>query len=257
MADFPDQAKRQLGYFHGLSKTPTESNQNVYESQYKSSHTVKSKEVWADSIAWAPDLATADTEASTNSAVTKYTLNPLTEIPGSNGQSWYLNISGAFIRPFISPVDVPHETTNLPSDGYQILLYQNDNTLITPTEGAWIVDYYAGIVKFAEGYTPANLGWGIPKLTCYVYTGNTLSGSSTSSTVKTEAFVLSSTDISSKYVTLTQVPQAKEKVLVFVENGLKGELNIDYDIITNTINWSGFSLESLLNIGDKLTVFYW
>lgn len=254
MADFSDAAKRQLGYFHGLSKTPTEENQNVYESQYKSSHTVRLNEVWADEVAWAADIIAADAEAIANPAVTKYTLNILTEIPGSNGQSWYLNDSGLFVRPFISPVDVPHTVTNLPSHGYQLLLYRNDETLITPTEGSWNVDYYAGIIKFAEGYTPFDLGWGVPKVTVFVYTGQS---SSTSLSVKTENFVLTTTDISNKYVELSSVPQVKEKVLIFVEGGMKGELDVDYTLVLSRIDWNGLLWENLLAVNDKLTIYYW
>ena len=255
MADFPDSAKRQLGFFHGLSKVPTESSQYVYESKYKSAHSVSSKDVWVDEIAYAETETEADNEASSNLAVQKYELNSLTMIPGSNGQSWYLDDNGTFVRPFISPVDIPHSQTNNPSFGYEIKLYDSNNNLITPTEGAWLVDYYAGIVKFAEGYTPSDLGWGTPKITCYVYTGKTLESSLNNQDV--EIIILNNTDINNKYITLSRTPLDATDVLVFVDGGPKGEYDVDYTVSSNVITWSGLAWENLLEENDKLSILYW
>ncbi len=256
MAEFPDVAKRQLGFFHGLSKVPTEATQQVYESKYKSAHSVKSNEIWSDTIAYAVDVAAADIEAGTNPAVTKYTLQSLTEIAGSNGQAWYLDNAGTFVRPFISPVDIPNIITNNPSDGYQGLLYQQDNTIITPTEGSWVFDYYAGIVKFAESFTPTDMGWGIPKISCYVYTGTT-GGGSGGNTEQIDEFVLSGTDITNKYLVLSNTPITATKVMIFINGGLKGQLNVDYHIIGNQINWNGNLWDGILTTSDILTVLYW
>lgn len=255
MADFPDIAKRQLGFFHGLSKVPTESTQNVYESKYKSAHSVRNNDIWTEMINYAVDITAADSEAASNSAVTKYIMQSLTMIPGSNEQSWYLNDGGIFIRPYIDPVDIPHSTTNDPSYGFQVLLYQSNNTIITPTEGSWLVDSYAGIIKFAEGYTPSNMGWGTPKITCYVYTGET--GGNSGNSEEVQRITLNSTDISNKFITLSQDPVNSNKVLIFVEEGLKGEQNIDYTIINNQIDWDGYDWDGNLSVGDVLTVLYW
>ncbi len=252
MAEFPDVAKRQLGFFHGLSKVPTSSTQQVYESKYKSAHSVKSNEIWSDPIAYAANTSAADAEATVNLAVTKYTLQSLTEIAGSNGQAWYLDNIGTFVRPFISPVDIPHPTTNSPSDGYQGLLYQSDNTIITPTEGSWLFDYYAGIVKFAEGFTPSDMGWGIPKISCYVY-----SGATGGNTEDVEEFVLTGTNITNKYITLSNVPTTSTKVMIFINGGLKGQLNTDYHIVGNQINWNGDLWDGVLTSSDILTILYW
>jgi len=255
MADFPDVAKRQLGFFHGLSKVPTESTQYVYESKYKSAHSVRSSDIWTDNITYAADKAAADSEAANNSAVTKYTMQSLTMIPGSNGQAWYLEIGGKFIRPYISPVDVPHSTTNEPSFGYEIELYQENNTLITPTEGAWLVDYYAGIIKFAEGYEPSTLGWGTPKISCYVYTGET--GDSLGNAEEVERFTLNLTNITNKYVELQHTPVQPHKIITFVEEGMKGILAVDFMLVDNKIDWNGYEWDGVLEVNDKLTVIYW
>lgn len=172
--------ERQNAFFHSLSKATTNSTQYVFESKYKSAHSVKGSEIWADVISYCADSAAADAEATANAAVEKYTQVTLTEIPGSNGQAWYINNAGTFVRPWISPVDVPNSTTNAPSDGFQANLYTSTRTLVTPTAGVWFVDYYAGIVHFEVGSTPVDLGYGTPKITCYVYTGAYGAGTSTS-----------------------------------------------------------------------------
>ena len=175
--------ERQNAFFHSLSKVATNSTQYVFESKYKSAHSVKGSEIWADTIAYCANSAAADAEATANAAVKKYTQVALTEIPGSNGQAWYINKAGTFVRPWISPVDVPNSTTNDPSDGFQANLYTSTGTLVTPTAGVWFVDYYAGIVHFEVGSTPANLGYGTPKITCYVYTGAYGAGTSSGGTL--------------------------------------------------------------------------
>ena len=94
-----DSSKRQLSYFHALSKAPSESSQNVYESLYKSAHSLRATDVWGDAVAYAVDVTAADSEAGSNPAVTKHTLVSLTEVPGSNGQAYYLEVGGVFIKP--------------------------------------------------------------------------------------------------------------------------------------------------------------
>ena len=163
--------QRKLAYFHALGKAMTEGNQEVYESRYKSSHNVRLTEVWSDFISTAVTYSAAVAESVSNSAVTLYTQVTMTELPGSNGQTYYYNSGGTFIRPWISPVDVPNTITNTPSDGYQVQLFRGNGTPIYLTEGAWAVDYYAGVIHFAVDYTPANLGWGAIKASFFQYTG--------------------------------------------------------------------------------------
>lgn len=166
--------ERKSGYFHSLSKAITNETQYPFESKFKSSHTIKYDEVWAESIPYCPDVASADTFALNNNLIIKkYELKELTEIPGSNGQAWYIN-DNKFVRPFISPVDVTETLTNMPSIGFEAKLYKNNGTFISSSSGVWFIDYYAGIVHFESGYTPNDLGYGIPKLTVYSYIGKTV-----------------------------------------------------------------------------------
>lgn len=166
--------ERKSGYFHSLSKAITNESQYPFESKFKSSHTIKYDEVWAETIPYCLDTASADIFTSNNtSIIKKYELKELTEIPGSNGQAWYIN-DNKFVRPFISPVDIVDESTNMPSIGFEAKLYKNNGTYISSTSGVWYIDYYAGIVHFESGYTPADLGYGIPKITVYTYIGKTV-----------------------------------------------------------------------------------
>ena len=96
--------ERKGGYFHSLSKAITNETQYPFESKYKSSHTIKYDEVWTDNISYCPDTISADLFVQNNpSIIKKYTQVLLTEIPGSNGQAWYIN-DNKFVRPFISIV---------------------------------------------------------------------------------------------------------------------------------------------------------
>ncbi len=172
MAQPNSNTKINRGYFHGLSKVQTEAAQYTFESNYKSSHSVRAHDVWLDSVPYAINATQADEQAILYpSILQKYTQISLTEIAGSNGQAWYLDDAGVFVRPWISPVDVPSQERNLPSFGYQMTLYRQNGMQIPPTIGVWDVDYYAGMVLFQADTTPQILGWGIPKVTCYTYIG--------------------------------------------------------------------------------------
>lgn len=183
MAQLSITEQRKLAYFHALGKVMTESQtQYVFNSAYKSSHNVRSSEIWANEVAYVSSTTMADSEASINPAVTKVTLGELTMIPGSNGEAYYFDSGGTFIRPWISPVDVPNQITNLPSTGYELKLYDSSDSQIGGTTGAWTVDYYAGIIHFGNGYTPSDMGWGTPKATFYYYSGE-FGGASGSETI--------------------------------------------------------------------------
>jgi hypothetical protein len=188
MGSLSQNEQRKLAYFHALGKAMSENTQEVYESKYKSSHNVRLNEIWSDDIAYAPDFLTAFAESLVNSAVTFFSGMTLSQIGGSNGQAYAYISGGTFIRPLISPVDIPHPQTNLPSVGYQFSLYRGDGTPITITEGAWAVDYYAGIIHFAQGYTPADLGWGAIKGSFFQYSGNYGASGSTSGAFTTAYF---------------------------------------------------------------------
>ena len=188
MGSLSSNEERKLAYFHALSKSMTENTQEVYESRYKSSHNMRLNEIWSDNIGFAIDYASAVTESISNPAVTLYSGVTLSEIFGSNGQAYNYYSGTTFIRPWISPVDVPDPITNEPSIGYQVQLFKGDNTPIGLTEGAWSVDYYTGIIHFGEFNTPTYLGWGAVKAIFFQYTGNYAQSGGTAGAFNTVVF---------------------------------------------------------------------
>ena len=200
-----NELKIETSFFHVLGKVFIKQGQNVFESDYKSSHNIAKTEIWTSLVPYAANSTVADGYASTMSQVTKYNNVRLYPLQGSNQQVWFYdrnpttfgtsdaNASGykpqSFTRPWISPVDAPNSVTNLPSYGYNVTLKDGSGTTIGAGDGTWEVDFYAGMVKFAVGKTPNVSGWGIgsspaynttndtnyPTFTFYAYTGEYLS----------------------------------------------------------------------------------
>jgi len=153
-------------FFHALGKVNTNSGQNVFESLYKSSHNITAQDIWTENVDYCANSAVADAFVNSNpTIVKKYFKVPLTPIPGSNRQAWYLEDGGEFIKNWISPVDVPHIITKSPSNGFQARLYDNLGVEIPLSSGVWVVDYYAGMVLFQDSQ-PIDV-----QISCYVYIG--------------------------------------------------------------------------------------
>jgi len=170
--------QRKLAYFHALSKVMSNDNQQITEPKYKSAHNVNVNELWGSTILPCYTYNDVVAQSLINSAITLHNQVILTKVPDSNGQSWYFNNSGVFVRPWIGPTDVPFPLTNLPSDGFNVILYRGDDatkgvpgSVINPLVGAWTPEYYAGVVHFGLGNTPTDLGWGTIKATFFEYTG--------------------------------------------------------------------------------------
>jgi len=74
---------------------------------------------------------------------------------------------------------------------------------------------------------------------------------------KSELFTLDATDISNKYVELTGTVNDNQSIRVFLDNiGIKVEQGVDYSISGSQIFWTGYELASLLEVADKLKIFY-
>jgi hypothetical protein len=262
MGSLSDSEKLKIAYFHSLGKVNTEANQAIYESKYKSSHNIRTSEIWVDSVNTASTFAQADFEAGTNPAVFKHTQVTLTPIPGSNNQAYYYDDSGTFVRPWISPVDVPHPLTNDPSNGYTLRLYNGSGGQIGATNGAWAVDYYAGIIHFGVGQTPVDLGWGAIKATFYAYNGSFLgdltniSGSTlTLSNKHMQANTTSSTNNLATNTALIEDPLPNSEIIVKL-NGVGLYIGNASDV-DGYFSWdAGVNKRALgdQKIGDK---FYW
>jgi len=74
---------------------------------------------------------------------------------------------------------------------------------------------------------------------------------------KFESFTLDSTSITSKYVTISGTINDNQSIRVFVDNvGIKAEQGVDYSVSGNQIFWTGYDFDGLLEVGDKLKIFY-
>lgn len=77
-------------------------------------------------------------------------------------------------------------------------------------------------------------------------------------TEKWEMFEITSDVKTQKYVELTKTITDNQSIRVFVENiGIKAEVGIDFSISGNQIYWSGYNFENLLEIGEKINIFYY
>jgi len=76
----------------------------------------------------------------------------------------------------------------------------------------------------------------------------------------TYSWTLSQIDIDNKFIIITDLSTVviKEKILVLIENcGLALEYGVDYNIVDGSkITWIGLELESKLQVGDKIKVYY-
>ena len=82
-------------------------------------------------------------------------------------------------------------------------------------------------------------------------------GLSNKSKTKYELFMLDILDLNRKYVELTGIITDNQSIRLFAENiGMKLEQGVDYSVSGNQVFWSGYALENLLEVGDKLQIFY-
>ncbi len=72
-----------------------------------------------------------------------------------------------------------------------------------------------------------------------------------------ELITLDSDDISNKYIDLLVAPKSTNSLNIFVEGGIKGELNIDYTVSGTNVDWSGGDWSGLLSVGDRLSITCW
>jgi len=171
-----DNLQNKYSYFHSVGKTLTEESQFTFNSAYKSGHVIFPADVLTDDIPYLSSTTEVDAYISGNPGILKkYTLKELTELTGSNGQSWYIEDGGQWIKPIMVPSLAPDPTPNDPSNGFIVNLYESDDTFIPPTDGVFWIDAFQGLVKFEEGFTPSDQGYGNIKISCYAYIGGTLS----------------------------------------------------------------------------------
>jgi hypothetical protein len=155
----------------------TEHTNFVGNEKYKSSHNVRSNEVWVDEIPYSADLDAATLNSASSSVVnqlgglgTQVYLYPLTK---SNYQTWFIDTgtpsiandgfipSNGWAKPMISPVDVSNDA-GVPSGGYSLLMFpptggSSLSDRITYDNSFYEVDYFSGLIRFDVNKTPIDL----------------------------------------------------------------------------------------------------
>lgn len=176
MANPSDTTQIHYSFFHANSTTQITDNQYVFNSIIDSGHVIFPKHILLNNLPWCEHDYEIDKWIIDNPGILKkYDNFNLTEVPGSNQESFYINDNGTWVRPIILNHLVPHPVTNFPADGYLIHLYDSTGNEIFPTSGVWWVDPYQGIIKFGSNNTPFIMNYSLPlKISCYVYIGTTL-----------------------------------------------------------------------------------
>lgn len=139
-------------------------------------------------------------------------------------------------------------TINLPANGV-IKPYTNLGVFPTGTfEGEMAVAQDTGLMYYWD-------------TTTWVEIKATAVGGGGSSNYKPEPVItLNATNISNKYVVLTEAPTDKNKTRLVVIGGIHQEYAADFVVTADDggkrLSWSGLGLDGVLEDGDKLLVVY-
>ena len=153
----------------GIASTSTD--KNYFEENFPWLPTVVSSEIWAEDVPFANTVAEADAATvGTEVVVDKFVEVVMDEIPLSNEQGWAVYTVPGVPDPATRIADWLNPQQFGP--GYFFTLFESDGTIINLTGGRFQVDNRNGIVRFDEGFTPADLGLLTPlKITFYRYSG--------------------------------------------------------------------------------------
>lgn len=67
-------------------------------------------------------------------------------------------------------------------------------------------------------------------------------------------YTLNSTDISNKFVLLSDIPTTPSDTILNIIGGIVQDYGNDYEVSMNILSWDGLGLESILSVGDKIIV---
>lgn len=70
-------------------------------------------------------------------------------------------------------------------------------------------------------------------------------------------FTLTPTDITNKFVTLTQAPAVPSQTSLDIIGGIEQDYGPDFTVSGTTLSWSGLFLDGVLSSGDKLIIYYY
>ena len=188
-----DTSKITGAFFHWLGKVNTKDGNNAGNESYKSSHNVRSNEVWMDDVPVAYTFASASaysdvypgiirkvgTVSSVDGLGSNLVGSPgyLYPLHGTLYQSWFLDTgtptlkqygqflpSSGWVKPIINISDVP-DSAGAPSTGYSIILYtpNGDGTFnsVSYDNAGYDIDTFSGIFRFNVGKTPTDANNGL------------------------------------------------------------------------------------------------
>lgn len=177
MAKLSSDAQLDISNKISLGIISTNTDKNYFEEEYAWLPIVRNNDIYFETVPYANSPEEADAFAATGtdatgtaSVVEKFTDVLMDEIPLSNGQGYAVyEVPGTVtldsrISDWLSP--------QLFGPGYFFTLKENDGTIVNLTDGRYQVDHRNGIVRFDEGFTPADQGLLTPlKITFYRYIG--------------------------------------------------------------------------------------
>ena len=135
-----------------------------------------------------------------------------------------------------------------------------------PSKGSQGVPIYGTIGSFPTSAATGALGVAQDTGILYEWNGSSwapiasnaaYTDAVTASHNQAQYFVLSPTDITNGYVTLSTTPTTPSEAQLTVLGGILQTYGTDFTITGNQLSWSGTDLDGWLTAGDELYVFYW
>jgi hypothetical protein len=65
---------------------------------------------------------------------------------------------------------------------------------------------------------------------------------------------LNATDITNKFVTLTDIPTSPSDTILDIVGGITQDHSVDFTVTGNQLSWNGLGLDGILADGDKLII---
>lgn len=163
-------SRERTGFFHAANRALTRADQNIYNTTINSSGLDKDQaQLYKSFVPFTNLQSEVDTWIAQNpNFINKQDKVSLTELAGSNGQTWFITVNGERALPLLTEQFLVDLSTNTVPNAYVFELYDSAGTRIPPTTGDWWVVPDEGLVRFEAGSTPADMGWGVPQVTCYV-----------------------------------------------------------------------------------------
>lgn len=172
--------QQRSAFYHTANRSLTRADQEIFNTTLNSTGITKAvSELYRDVLPFVNTKEEIDTWLTSNPGyLLKHDKVALTELVGSNGQTWYIEHNGERVTTFITEQFLVDLGNNTVPNGYVFELYEQDGTRIPPATYDWWVKPDEGLIRFEAGSTPADLGIGVPSATVYSGIIQVTSGSS-------------------------------------------------------------------------------